>query len=71
MRKDLEESYIPGYPNCARNKNKMTKSPGPLHPLPVPDHRGDSVSIDFIRPLPLEHGHDRIMTITYRLRADI
>src|ERR1700678_2687187 len=25
---------------------------GPLHPLPVPDGRGDSVAMDFIGPLP-------------------
>lgn len=71
MRRDLEESYIPACPDCARNKSKTTKSPGPLHPLPVPDDRGDSVAIDFIGPLPVEHGYDAIMTITDRLGADI
>jgi len=39
MRRDLEESYIPACPECARNKSRTTKPAGPLHPLPVPDHR--------------------------------
>jgi len=42
-----------------------------LHPLPVPDNRGDSVTIDFIGPLPIEQGYDCIMTMTDRLGADI
>jgi hypothetical protein len=71
MRRDLEDSYIPACPECVRNKSRMTKPAGPLHPLPVPDHRGDSIAIDFIGPLPMEHGYDGIMTITDRLGADI
>lgn len=71
MRRDLEESYIPACPDCARNKSRTTKPTGPLHPLPVPDHRGDSVAIDFIGPLPCERGFDGIMTITDRLGADV
>lgn len=71
MRKELEQSYIPACPDCARNKSRTTKPAGPLHPLPVPDNRGDSVSIDFIGPLPLEQGFDGIMTVTDRLGADM
>jgi hypothetical protein len=71
MRRDLEDSYIPGCPDCARNKSRTTKPPGPLHPLPIPDHRGDSVAIDFIGPLPPEQGFNGIMTMTDRLGADI
>jgi hypothetical protein len=71
MRRDLEDSYILACPKCARNKSRTTKPAGPLHPLPVPNHRGDSIAIDFIGPLPMEHGYDGIMTITDRLGADI
>jgi hypothetical protein len=71
MRRDLEESYVPACTECARNKSRTTKPTGPLHPLPVPDHRGDSVAIDFIGPLPQELGFDGIMTITDRLGADV
>jgi hypothetical protein len=35
------------------------------------DQRGDSIVINFIGPLPKEHGYDSIMTITDRLGADI
>lgn len=71
MRRDLEDSYIPACPECARNKSRTTKPAGPLHPLPTPDKRGDSVAMDFIGPLPLEQGFDGILTITDRLGADI
>jgi len=42
-----------------------------LHPLPVPDARGDSVAIDFIGPLPVDEGFDMIVTLTDGLGADI
>jgi hypothetical protein len=47
------------------------KPVGPLHPLPVPDHRGDSVAIDFIGPLPVKQGYNCIMTMTDRLSTNI
>jgi hypothetical protein len=68
---DLEESYIPACPECARNKSRTRKPAGPLHPLPVPDNRGKSITIDFIGPLLTEQGFDGIMTITDRLGANI
>ena len=49
----------------------MQKPTGPLHPLPVPNKRGDSVAIDFIGPLPLNEGFDCILTMTDRLGSDI
>jgi hypothetical protein len=49
----------------------MRKPSGPLHPLPVPDDRGDSVAIDFIGPLPLDDGFDCILSMTDRLGSDI
>jgi hypothetical protein len=71
MRKDLEEFYIPGCVDCQRNKNSTTKPAGPLHPLPVPDKRFDSIAMDFVGPLPLDDGFDMILSITDRLGADI
>jgi hypothetical protein len=71
MRRDLEQSYIPACPDCLRNKSRTTKPPGPLHPLPVPDQRGQSVAMDFVGLLPLDSGHDCILTITDRVGADI
>ena len=44
---------------------------GPLHPLPIPDDQGNSVTLDFIGPLPLDEGFDCILTMTDRLGSDI
>ena len=44
---------------------------GPLHPLPVPKQRGNSVAIDFIRPLPPDRGHNSIITFTDHLGSDL
>ena len=71
MRRDLETAYIPACAECQRNKTSTTKPIGPLHPLPVPDARCDSVAIDFIGPLPLDNGYDTIITITDRMGSDI
>jgi hypothetical protein len=64
MQCDLENTYIPSCTECQRNKDCMTKPAGPLHPLPVPDDHFDSITIDFIGPLPEENGKDTIMTMT-------
>jgi hypothetical protein len=71
MRRDLLEAYILACVDCQHNKGRTLKPPGPLHPLPIPEHRGDSIAIDFIGPLPLDDGFDCIVTITDRLGADI
>ncbi|CAA7264090.1 unnamed protein product [Cyclocybe aegerita] len=70
MRKDLEEAYVPGCADCQRNKNTTKKPIGPLHPLPIPDARGDSVAIDFIGPLPEDDGKNCIISFTDRLGSD-
>lgn len=49
----------------------MAKVPGPLHPLPIPDKRFDSVAIDFVGPLPVDNGFDGIVMMTDRLGADV
>jgi hypothetical protein len=71
MRRDLEMAYIPSCAECQRNKSCTTKPAGPLHPLPVPDNRCDSVAIDFIGPLPPDEGFDSIVTFTDRSGSDI
>ena len=67
----MNQAYIPGCIDCQRNKSRTTKPAGPLHPLPVPDGRGDSVAIDFIGPLPLDEGYDMVCSMTDRLGSDI
>jgi RNase H-like domain found in reverse transcriptase/Integrase zinc binding domain/Reverse transcriptase (RNA-dependent DNA polymerase) len=71
MRTDLEHGYIPSCIECQRNKSTSHKPTGPLHPLPVPDDRCESVAMDFIGPLPTDEGHDCILTISDRLGADV
>ena len=71
MQRDLERAYIPSCTDCQRNKSRTTKPLGPLHPLPVPDHRCDSVAINFIGPLLVDDGFDCILTLTDRLGSDI
>jgi reverse transcriptase-like protein/integrase-like protein len=64
MCRDLEHMYVPACPDCQRNKSPATRPTGPLHPLLVPDHRCDSIALDFIGPLPKDNGYDCILTIT-------
>lgn len=71
MRKDLEKGYIPSCADCQRNKSCTTQAAGPLHPLPIPEDRGDSVAIDFVGPLPTDNGFDMICTMTDRLGSDV
>jgi hypothetical protein len=71
MRRDLEQAYIPACADCQRNKDNTQRPMGPLHPLPVPDQRGDSVAMDFIGPLPEDEGFDCIVTFTDRLNSDL
>jgi hypothetical protein len=70
MRKDLEEGYLPSCTDCQRNKSSTQKSAGPLHPLPVPDDRCQSVTMDFIGPLPEDNGYNCILTLTDRLNSE-
>nr|GAT44984.1 reverse transcriptase-RNase H-integrase [Mycena chlorophos] len=72
MRKEFEGSYIPSCADCQRNKSRThRKGGGPLHPLPVPDGRCESVALDFIGPLPEEEGFNCLLTLTCRLGSDV
>jgi hypothetical protein len=71
MCQDLEQSYIPSCPDFQQNKSCTTKQTGPMHPLPIPDQRGDSVAINFIGPLPLDNSYDCIISMTNRLNSNI
>jgi hypothetical protein len=49
----------------------MTKPTGPLHPLLIPNQCSNSITTDFISPLPLNDSFNAIVTITDRLGSDI
>jgi len=51
MRRDLGCGYIPGCPDCQCNKATASKQAGPLHLLPIPDNRFNSVAIDFCQEM--------------------
>ena len=70
MRMDLEEGYIPSCMECQHNKSSTSKPSGPLHPLPVPDDRCQSIATDFIGPLPDDKGFNCILTISDRLNLE-
>ena len=71
MRKELNSLYIPSCESCQRNKSPTTRPAGPLHPLPIPERRGEVVTIDFVGPLPPDCGFDAICTATDPLGADL
>ena len=49
---------------CQRDKARVGAPPGELHPLPVPDERLQSVSMDFVVELPrTKRGHDAIWMV--------
>ena len=52
---------------CQRNKSRSGKIPGELNPLPIPDDRWQSVSMDFVVELPCtKRGHDAIWVVVDR-----
>ena len=71
MRAELKGAYIPGCNSCQQYKSLTRRPARPLHPLPVPDERGNSVAINFIGPLPKDKGFDCIVTMTDRSGANI
>jgi hypothetical protein len=48
---------------CIRTKIQRRLPTGHLEPLPTPDTRWDSISVDFIVELPHSDGHDAIMVV--------
>ncbi len=56
---------------CQQNKSSTTKPAGLLHLLPMPDERGNSITMDFIGPLPEGKGFNCLLTITDCLGSDI
>lgn len=71
MQKNIVNGYVPSCAACQHNKPQMTKATGPLHPLPVSNAHENSIAINFVGPLPSNHGSNCITTITDQLNSDI
>ncbi|GAX85886.1 hypothetical protein CEUSTIGMA_g13302.t1 [Chlamydomonas eustigma] len=67
MRSDVEQ-YVASCPKCQVNKSSNLSPAGLLQPLPIPDHRWDTVSLDFITGLPKSALHyDAILVCVDKL----
>jgi hypothetical protein len=52
---------------CQENKDEQTHPAGLLQPLPIPEHKWESISMDFITCFPQAHGKDCIFMVVDRL----
>src|SRR3979490_65138 len=52
--------YVKTCDLCTRTKARMQPLMGELEPLPIPDSRWDTISVDFIVELPEAHGRDAV-----------
>ncbi|GMF11564.1 unnamed protein product [Phytophthora lilii] len=62
------KKYIADCEDCRRNKPRLSKTPGLLEPLQIPDERWRSLSMDFITDLPdTKRGNNSIWVMVDRL----
>ncbi|GBG72841.1 hypothetical protein CBR_g12561 [Chara braunii] len=67
-RKDFVKDYVAECPTCQEVDGANYLPYGLLHPLPIPEGRWQSISMDFIGPLrpPTPRGHDAILVVVNR-----
>jgi hypothetical protein len=52
---------------CQQKKYEQTHSAGLLQPLPIPEQKWESISMDFIIGLPRVQGRDRIFLVVNKM----
>ncbi|GBG86325.1 hypothetical protein CBR_g41319 [Chara braunii] len=67
-RKDFVKDYVAECPTCQEVNSANHLPYGLLQPLPIPEGRWQSISMDFIGPLcpPTPRGHDAILVVVDR-----
>ncbi|GBG75818.1 hypothetical protein CBR_g21063 [Chara braunii] len=67
-RKDFVKDYVAECPTCQEVKSANHLPYGLLQPLPIPEGRWQSISMDFIGPLrpPTPRGHDAVLDVVDR-----
>jgi hypothetical protein len=60
-------SHIKECSTCQANKDEQTHPVGLLQPLPIPEHKWEIISMDFITGLPKVQGKDCIFVVVDRL----
>jgi hypothetical protein len=66
LKKDVIK-YVKECTTCQANKDEHTHPIGLLQPLPIPEHKWESISMDFITGLPKTQGKDCIFVVVDRL----
>jgi hypothetical protein len=66
--------FVQACDSCQRNKKTAQSPSGELHPLPIPDRKGGSISMDFVVGLPesslpdfATKGYDAVLVLVDRL----
>ena len=62
------EQHVKSCPSCQRQKPLRQKSAGLLQPIPFPQRRWQSISMDFVGPMPeTQDGHNFLLVVMDRL----
>jgi hypothetical protein len=65
--KEYVMKHVKECTTCQENKDEHTHPAGLLQPLPIPEHKWESISMDFITGLPRAQGKDCIFMVVDRL----
>jgi hypothetical protein len=65
--KEVVMNHIKECTTCQENKDEHTHPAGLMQPLPIPEKKWESISMDFITELPRAQGKDCIFVVVDRL----